>query len=220
MSKKIWILLPLSFLIGFSAFGQEKETKKKTSQVSDSTIVLTKGRIVYKDRIYRQNASYLTMAYGADFGFQSKNLGQTIETQRFEQNMTLSFQYFVKNLGLQVGYHSSSDAKIWWRSDQKLNDLFVGIGKRWESPGFNFSAFAGPSYAYGSYPVMVTVDSLTKLYPYRFKTIGVHAEAQATYKIAYDIGVGLSLFAIVNKYYSVAGAQIHLFFSTAFIRNY
>lgn len=220
MIKKIWILLPLSFLISFTAFGQEKEKKKHISEVADTTMVLGKGRIVYKNRIYRQNASYLTMAYGVDFGFQSKQLGQTIETKKFEQNMTLSFQYFLKNFGLQLGYHSSSDAKIWWRSDQKLNDLFLGIGLRRENTRYNFSVFGGPAYAYGSYPVLVTVDTVSKLYPYRFKGLGVHAEVQATYKISYDLGFGLSLYGIVNKYYSVVGAQVHLFFSTAFVRNY
>lgn len=209
MIKKIWILLPLSFLISFTAFGQEKEKKKHTSEGADTTIVLSKGRIVYKNRIYRQNASYLTMAYGAGFGFESKKI---------EQNMTLSYQYFIKKIGLQLGYHSSSDTKIWWRSDQKLNDLFLGIGKRWESSRYNFSVFGGPSYAYGSYPV--TVDTMAKLYPLRFKELGFHAEAQATYKISYDLGIGLSLYGSVNAHYSVAGAQIHLFFSTAYVRNY
>ncbi|TSA36872.1 MAG: hypothetical protein D4R64_06515 [Porphyromonadaceae bacterium] len=209
MIKKIWILLSLSFLISFTVFGQEKEKKKNTSEAADTTIVLSKGRIVYKNRIYRQNASYLTIAYGTGYGFESKLI---------EQNMTLSYQQFIKKIGLQLGYHSSSDTKIWWRSYQKLNDLYLGIGKRWESPRYNLSVFGGPSLAYGSY--IAWNAERQKDWAYGFLTGGFHAEAQATYKIAYDIGIGLSLYGSVNRYYSVTGAQIHLFFSTAFVRNY
>jgi hypothetical protein len=205
MNKKIWILLPLSFFIAFSVFGQEAEKKKSSGESPDSTIILGKGRIVYKNRIYRQNASYLTMGYGAGYGFESKQV---------EQNMSLSYHQFIKKIGLQIGYHSSSDTKIWWRSYQKMNDLFLGVGARAEGTRYNLSVFGGPSWSYGSY--WIVRDSSY----HSFRNIGFHAEAQATYKIAYDIGVGLSVYTSLNRDYSVVGAEVHLFFSTAYIRNY
>lgn len=208
MIKRVLILLPLSFLICYSVSGQDKE-KKRNTQAADTTVILGKGRIVYKDRIYRQNASYLTFGYGAGYGFESEYI---------EQNMTLSYQHFIKQVGLQIGYHSSSDTKIWWRSYQKLNDLFLGVGKRWEGARYNFSVFGGPSLAYGSY--IAWNDVRQKDWAYGFTTGGLHAEVQATYKITYDIGAGLSLYGSVNRFYSVAGAQIHLFFSTAYVRPY
>ena len=211
MFKKIWILLPLFFLISSTVLGQEKEKKKNTSEDADTTIVLSKGRVVYKNRIYRQNAPYLSMGYGAGYGFESTQI---------EQNMSVSYQHFIKKVGLQLGYHSSSDTKIWWRSDQKLNELFLGIGTRWENSRYNFSVFGGPCYSYGSYIVIINKDSVDQEYPYRFKTVGFHAEAQATYKISYDIGIGLSVYASINNQYSVVGTQVHLYFSTAFVRNY
>jgi hypothetical protein len=209
MIKKLFFLLPLSFLISFALTGQEEPVKKKSKETADSTIVLSKGRIVHKDRIYRQNAPYLTAAYGAGYGF---------ESEMVEQNMTLSFQYFFKKIGLQLGYHSSSDTKIWWRSYQKLNDLYLGVGKRWEGTRYNFSIFGGPAYAYGSY--IDWNEARQKEWAYGFSTGGLHADLQATYKIAYDIGVGLSVYGSLNRYYSAAGAQVHLYFSTAFVRNY
>jgi hypothetical protein len=212
MNKKICILLPLSFLIGIAVFGQETEKKKRTAETADSTIVLGKGRIVYQDKIYRLNAPFLTLAYGAGYGFESKAI---------EQNMSVSYHYFIKRVGLQIGYHSSSDTKIWWRSNQKLNDLYLGIGKRWENTRFDFSVFGGPSYAYGSFLVPITdTAGVVKEYPNRFKTLCYHTEVNLTYKIAYDIGIGLTLYASLNEKYSVAGAQINLYFSSAFVRNY
>ncbi|MFA6128070.1 MAG: hypothetical protein WC699_12245 [Bacteroidales bacterium] len=209
MIKKIWILLTLSFLISQTGFTQEKKKKEKSSEPPDSSVVLSSGRVVYKNRIYRQNASYLTFGYGAGYGF---------ESQLVEQNMSLSYHQFIKRIGLQIGYHASSDIKVWWRSYQKLNDLFLGVGKRWESTRYNFSVFGGPSFAYGSY--IAWNEERQKDWAYGFATPGLYTELQGTYKFTYDIGVGLSVFASANRYYSVAGAQIHLFFSTAFVRNY
>jgi hypothetical protein len=201
MIKRTLILLPLSFLFAFSLFAQGGE----------ATAILGKGKVVYQNHIYWVNAPYFTMGYGAGYGFRSN---------KPEQNMTIAYHHFIKKIGLSAGYHSSSDEKIWWRSNQKLNELFVSIGQRWESTKFEMAAFAGPSYAYGSYPVPIVKDTVTKMYPYRFKELGLRAELTATYKFAYDLGVGLSLYGTVNKQYSVAGMQIHLFFSTAFIRDY
>jgi hypothetical protein len=209
MNKKIWVLLPLSFLMILPVFAQEKEKKRAGSEISDSTVVMSKGRIMYKNRIYRQNAPYLTIGYGAGFGFESRLI---------EQNLNLSYHHFIRKFGLQLGYHTSSDIKVWWRSYQKLNDLFLGAGRRWEGTNYNLSVFAGPSLAYGSY--IAWNEERQKDWAYGFTTGGLHAEIQATYKPTYDIGIGLSVYGSVNRYYSVAGAEIHLFFSTAFVRNY
>ncbi len=201
MIKKSLILLPLSFLLVCQLLAQGGE----------ATPILGKGKIVYEGHIFRVNAPYFTMGYGAGYGFRSG---------RVEQNMTIAYHHFIKKIGLSAGYHSSSDQKIWWRSDQKLNEIFVSVGQRWESTKFEMAAFAGPSYAYGSYPVTIVRDTVEKVYPFRFKELGLRAELTATYKFSYDLGVGLSLYGSVNKQYSVAGLQIHLFFSTAFMRNY
>ncbi len=209
MTRFFLFLLPLSFLIPFSSLGQVEEAKKKQSREAVPEVVLGKNRIIYQNRIYRLNAPYVTFAYGAGHGF---------ESDKIEQNMTLAFHYFIKGFGLRLGYHSSSDTKIWWRSYQKLNDLFLGFGTRLEKPRWNFAIFGGPSFAYGSY-----IDwnpDRQKDWAYGFATPGIHAEIQTTYRIIYDIGVGLSLYGTYNRYYPVAGAQLHLFFSTAYIRNY
>jgi hypothetical protein len=199
MIRKLLIMLPLSFLMTLPSLAQE----------ADSSVVVGKNRIVYKGRIYKQNAPYVSFGYGAGFGF---------ESQQVEQNMTLSYQHFIKGVGLRIGYHSSSDTKIWWRSYQKLNDLFIGVGHRWETNKINLAVFGGPTFAYGSY--VAWNEEKQKDFAYGFNTLGGLAEVQLTYKLMYDLGVGLSVYGSVNRYYSAAGAQIHLYFSTAFVSNY
>lgn len=199
MIRRILIMLPLTFLFILPVNSQE----------ADSAMVMGKNRIVYKGRIYKQNAPYLTLAYGGGYGF---------ESDLIEQNMTVAYQHFLKGVGLRIGYHSSSDTKIWWRSYQKLNDLFIGIGHRWEGNRFNIALFGGPSFAYGSY--IAWNEARQKDWAYGFTTLGGHGEIQMTYKLMYDLGIGLSLYGSLNRWYSAAGGQIHLFFSTSFVRNY
>jgi hypothetical protein len=210
MIRKILLLLPLSFLVMIPLNAQEEVTKKSEKQEADTTMVISKNRIVYQGRIYRQNASYLTFGYGLGYGFESRLR---------EQNMTLSYHHFIKGLGLAVGYHASSDLPAWWRSYQKLNDFYLQVGKRWDpSPHWNFAVFGGPSYAYGWYIAWNEIYQEDRAFS--FKTAGLYCNAEVTYRPLYDVGIGLSVYGSVNQYYSTVGAQIHLFFSTAFVRNF
>jgi len=199
--KKLWILLlPLSFL----------SSHITAQEVTDSSVVVLKeGRFIYQGRIYKENASYVTLGYGAGW-----NLGKNT----IEQNMILSYHHFIKGLGLFGGYHSSSDNKIWWRSYQKLNDVFIGAGKRWENTKLNAAIFAGPALSYGSYKTWNPEKE--KEWAYGFLEPGLFIEAQLTYQILYDVGIGLTCYSSLNRYYKVAGAEIHLFFSTAYVRNF
>jgi len=210
MIRKMLFLLPLSFLVVNPVNAQVDSTKRERKQGVDSTVVIGKGKIVYKGRIYRQNAPYLMLGYGLGYGFRTKGL---------EQNMSLAYHHFFNKIGIRIGYHASSDLPPWWRSFQKLNDICLGVGTRWNQwPRWNFAVFGGPTLAYGWY--IAWNDLYQEERAFNFLTPGLHAEVQATFKPAYDLGIGLSVYGSVNRYYSVTGVQIHLFFSTAFIRNY
>lgn len=209
MKRLFLLLLPLSF-VWISGFSQTEE-EEVTFEVhgKDTVYPLNDGRVIFDEKIYKLNAPYLTLAYGAGNNFTQGGL---------EQNMMISYHYFFKNFGLGLGYHSSSDQRVWWRSYQKQNDFWLGAGWRLEKHRFNLGAFIGPSLAYGSYIAWSDEDQENRAYGYT--TLGGVAELQATYRVLYDVGVGLSLYGSYNSFYSVAGAQVHLYFSTAFVRNY
>lgn len=208
MKRLIFLLLPLSFIC---AIGTAQVVGEEDFRVigKDTIYPLRDGRFIFHERIYKENSPYLTMAYGAGYNFRQPGV---------EQNMMITYHHFLGKLGLSLGYHSSSDQKVWWRSYQKLNDFWLGAGWRYERPRFNVSAFAGPGLAYGSWIAWSDVHQENRAYG--FTTIGGTAELQLTYRILYDVGLGMTLYASHNRFYSVAGAQIHLFFSTAFVRNY
>lgn len=208
MKRLLLFLLPLSFICA-SASGQTAEEENYKVYGNDTIYPIRDGRFIFNEKIYRKNSPYLTMAYGAGYNFKQSAI---------EQNMMLTYHHFLGNLGLSLGYHSSSDQKVWWRSYQKVNDFWLGGGWHLERPRYNFSIFAGPSLSYGSW--IAWSEEHEENRAYGFTTIGGVAEIQATYRLLYDVGVGLSLYGSLSNYYMVGGAQIHLFFSTAFVRNY
>jgi len=208
MKNIILYLIPLSLAFASPVLAQvEEEDGLKESR--DTVIRVDERRFIFKGKIYRESSPYITLGYGA---------GMNIGKKTIEQNMTLSYYHFIKGVGIGLGFHSSSDNKIWWRSYQKLNDLHLMVGKRWEGLHHNISAFAGPSYAYGSY--IGWHDEYEKNWAFGYNTVGLVAEFKYSYRIFYDIGLGISAYTSMNKFTQVAGAQFHLFFSTAFVRSY
>ena len=208
MKKLILILIPLSFLCSMS-FAQVDEEDGFLVYGKDTVLPLKDGRILFNEKIYKKNSPYLTMAYG---------VGNNFSLGGLEQDMMITYHHFIGDIGLGVGYHASSDIQVWMKSWHKLNDFWLGAGWRYEGLRYNLSVFAGPSFSYGQY--IAWNDIKQKEYSNYFRELGGVAEIQLTYRLLYDVGVGLSLYGSLNRYYSVAGAQIHLFFSTAFVRDY
>lgn len=207
MKRLLILLIPLSFICA-NLYGQTEE-ENFLAFGKDTIFPIKDHRFIFNERIYRENAPYITLGYGAGYNFDRDSI---------EQNMMITYHHFIGNIGLSLGYHTSSDIKVWWRSYQKLNDFWLGGGYHIERPRYNFSAFAGPSLAYGSW--IAWSDEHQENRAYGFTTVGGVAEVQFTYRILYDVGLGMSLYGSFNRFYQVAGAQVHLFFSTAFVRNY
>jgi len=208
MKNFFLLLIPLSFAFASPVIAQVDEEDASTNK-RDTVIRIDERRFIYKGKIYKDNSPYFTLGYGV-----GRNLGKS----NYEQNMTLSYHHFVKGVGLGIGFHTSSDDKIWWRSYQKMNDLHLMVGKRWDGVRFNLSAFAGPSYSYGSY--VGYNDVREREWAYGYNTVGAVVELQFTYRIFYDVGVGLTAYSSMNKHTKVVGTQFHLFFSTAYVRSY
>ncbi len=208
MKKIILILIPLFFLCTMG-YAQVEEENDFQVFGKDTVFPLRDGRILFNEKIYKENSSYLTMAYGLSKNFTYGGL---------EQNLMISYHHFLENIGLSIGYHSSRDTIAWGVKHFQANDLWLGAGWRYEKLRYNLGVFAGPSYSWGNYVDWSEEDGTNRLFGY--SALGGMVEIQLTYRILYDIGLGFSLYGSKNKYYSVAGAQLHLFFSTAFVRNY
>ena len=157
---------------------------------------------IYKDKLYKTGSWWMTAGHGYGY-FRKLDRSQ----QNFNVDLTGRFRknYFT------LGYHYSGDESILYSSGERLNDIYFGYGIRKEDLKKNFYFYAGPSYAFGY--VSVPESGYAK----GFRTIGLYGELQYTQKIFYDIGLGVSVFGSTNMEYQVVGAQLHIYFSTAFI---
>ncbi len=165
---------------------------------------------VYDNKIYKPNSSWLSLGVGNSYDFNQK---------QFEQSINFDVHIRIKKMFFSTGYHTSSDAFFYSGSVQQvhsiqaLNDMHLCAGLRKEKFKSNISVFAGPSYVYGT--TYDFTDSLNVDWYRNFKNPGFYVSVQYTYKIFYDLGIGASLYSSINKYYSVVGLQLHLYFSNA-----
>jgi hypothetical protein len=92
--------------------------------------------------------------------------------------------------------------------------MYLAAGWRRETQKSNLAVFGGVSRAYGAN--FHHADSLGRNYYRGFTAPGFYASVDYTFKIFYDLGLGVSLFESVNRSYNVTGIQLHVYFSGAF----
>jgi len=191
-NKFILLLLPL--FISFSSAGQEIDERY--------------DEIVIRNRIFKPYSGYITISTGPSY---NPGLGS------MEKAFSLGYHFRIKDYHFHTGYHVTSDKFFMNRSYQMMSDIYLLCGYRKETIKSNINISGGPVYGFGS-----TLDSVhdingtrTNYYLY-FHKIGLYAEAEYTYKLTYDFGIGLSAYVSANKAYQVAGLKIHLYFSGAY----
>lgn len=163
---------------------------------------------IIKEKIYKPGCSWLKFGVGVGYNWKHKEN---------EQNLNLAFSFRAKNTYIQAGYHVSSDEFVTKGSGQKLNDIYVALGKRKETLKYNLSIFGGPSFAYGAnFDHYSVINGVTSKWYKGFSDIGLFASAEYTYKLFYDMGLGVSIYSSINKNYFVSGIQLHIYFSGAF----
>lgn len=160
------------------------------------------------NKIYKNGSNWFKTAQGIGYHFWLK---------QFEYNTTFAYNIRIKKIYMQFGYHVSSDVFLTKPTLQRLNDIYLTLGLRKEKRYFNIASFGGISYAYGG-----TLDhtewkdgKMTKWYK-GFSQPGLFGTVDISFKPLYDVGIGVSLYGSINKYYNVAGIQLHLYLSGAY----
>lgn len=174
----------------------------------DSVIPLGDGQFVWQNKIYKENSNYLTFGYGPAFNPKRK---------AFEQSFGVAYNFSVKEIALQGGFHQSSDDWLLNRSTLKLLDYRIGGGKRWETLKSNMAVYAGPTLSVGASEVIL--DDTTKERT-GFTKFGLYAEFQCIYKVFYDVGFGATAFFSLNEKYQVFGIRLEFYFSPAYRRPF
>jgi hypothetical protein len=159
-----------------------------------------KKEIIHDGKRYRVYNNYLTFGIGKAYS----------DIRRLEQNMlNVDFQFHVQKQYFQLGFFMSGDELLKNTNIQG----HVCYGLRREKDYINLAAFVGPSY---SYFVTGFSDSLGVFHVTRHNVFGGYLCLQGVYKIKYDVGLGIELFADVSVQQTMVGARLICYFSGAY----
>jgi hypothetical protein len=187
---KFKFFITISFAFSLATFSQPKGEFDR------------KKEITYDGKRYSVFNNYITVGGGSCYN-------------NFIQNTNL-------NIGADFNYHIQ---KIYFQSGLFLAGPYFGnynhlqihtaVGKRFELKKFNLAGYLGGSYAFINRPFVDTALNVTR--SQTLNPLGLHAAVQFTYKYKYDLGIGICLFSDINKYQSVYGLRLELYFSGAFL---
>jgi hypothetical protein len=171
------------------------------SRAQKDTLPYNKKReIIFDNKRYRVYNNYLTFGAGKAYA----------DIRKIDQSViNVDFQFHLQKENFQMGFLMSGDEFL---RNTNLS-AHVCYGMRWEKTMFNWAAFVGPSY---SYFVTGEVDTAGYLIVTRNTELGGYICLQGVYKIKYDVGLGLQVYADINPKQKIVGASIICFFSGAY----
>ena len=88
-----------------------------------------------------------------------------------------------------------------------------GYGWRFEDRDVHFAAFVGPSYSTG---MGLTPGDTSNIYNRKYSHVGLYLQTEIVKKIAFDVGIGASLFADWNQEQTIVGFRGILYFSGSY----
>jgi hypothetical protein len=172
-----------------------------------------KEDFLYDGKYFGAYPPYLTFGLGH---------GLNTTTMKNEQNLSVDFHMQIKktDYAFNLGYFASTPRFLEgdggleaFFSRQKMHDFHGGVGYRYERLKNNFGVYGGASFVAGRTPVDTLVSS--NAFVYR-RTPGLYIQANYSRKPHYDVGYGITLYAVYSRYYKIIGLQAHIFLSSAF----
>ncbi len=165
---------------------------------------------IIDNKIFRKNASYLTLSMGEGYNFKNRN-----RESDFRAELYIPVSRFIINGGFVYQaesflFHNSDDTVT---SIQSHKGFHLGSGYRFENSSVNLSLIAGPGCAIG-YNFHHIEDS-SKYYKAFFEP-SLYLAADLVYKPVYDMGIGIGIFAHLTRHYPIAGLQVTLYLSNSY----
>lgn len=205
MKKQLSILLFIA--LSFAASAQTDTVingkkyklvdEKKTEDNNKKHIIPFDSTFVINNKNFKYYNSWLTAGAGWQQNVTYKrNLGFT---------GGVDFNFHVKQYYFQLGTNITGEKFGFYNNYQ----FHFGYGKRFEDKDFHFAGFAGLSYSSGR----GKVDSI---YIRPYSQPGLYVQGEVVKKVAYDVGVGASLFADWNQEQTMIGFRFIIYFSGAY----
>jgi len=160
-----------------------------------------KKEMTYDGKRYRVFNNYVTVGGGSCYN-------NYIHTTNL--NIGADFNFHIQQIYFQSGLFLAGPRFGSYNHMQ----LHTAFGKRFELKKFNMAGYLGGSYSFINRPY---VDTSNAIHSRTLNPLGIHAAIQFTYKYKYDLGIGICLFSDINKYQSVYGIRLELYFSGAYL---
>lgn len=155
-----------------------------------------KAEVIHDGKRYRKYNNYLTFGVGKAFS----------EVRTTDQNvLNVDYHFHLAKEYFQLGFFMSGDELL----NNNHAAVHVCYGKRYETKKLNIAGYAGPSYAAGSLKQNVDTSYVVSNY----ESFGGYVCVQGIYKLKYDVGLGLELFADLYKEQQLYGVRFIVFFS-------
>jgi hypothetical protein len=206
--KKYFSLLffiTISFIASLSAQTDTVINGKRYKIVEDTKIVNgikehvipLDSTFLIKNKKFKYYNNWLTLGGGWQQNLTYKrNLGFT---------GGLDYNFHIKQRYFQLGTNISGLHFGFYNNYQ----FHLGYGFRFEDKVIHYAAFGGISYSTG----YGKVDSV---YTRKFSQPGIYVQGEMIKKVAYDVGLGGSVFADWNQEQIIVGFRLILYFSGAY----
>ena len=208
MAKRITFIVFI--VLGFSLMGQETINQHIENELAKlyKEEYNRKKEIKIDGKKYRIYNNYVTLGAGKGYNTAWKQMMFT---------PAIDFNFHLQKTRFQAGGLLQGQSY----GNNQLIQFHLCAGYHKESYKYFWSIYGGLSYVDGYHPLKLRDiagnDSATILG--HFKETGIYAAAQLFYKVKFDYGLGLTVFADANQKQSMIGARIELFFSGAFRGN-
>lgn len=181
------------------------------------------------NKLYKPYSNWLTIGLGKSYIFAEKDslfLDDTLyhTYHGFDNSFNLGFHFRVNDFWLNAGYHHSSKEFFLYRPPIRMDEFYVGAGYCIDKEKYHLSGFISPSYSLGNYynpiPKLDSLGQIDNYYLFTsYRDLGVHFSISYVRKIFYDVGLGITAYATINKRYPAVGLQLHMYFSGAYKGN-
>ncbi len=186
----------------------------QSTEKSDSILILEdEDEVIIGNKLFNKKNYFLTVGSG---------YGLYMERPEFHSNFGADIHVGIRNHFFTVGYFYTGRKYITESWALQLNDIHIGYGWRKERIRHNHYAFVGPSLAMGfqyayTDTIIVNDEPKIRIWNEGFIQPGMYAEYQYTFKINYDMGIGLAAYTALSVAYQTVGLKAIIYLSTAYV---
>jgi|GEM_PF-1483585 hypothetical protein len=180
-----------------SLYNAYKKSLRVKKQKRDTTYN-SKKEILINGKRFRVYNNWMNIGTGQGFN-------SALPTSQSILDVNLHFH--IKDKYIQLGTFLSGDRFLSFNN----YNIHGCYGIRRESQQVNKFICIGPSFSWG-FPYLGAGNYSEGSY----SAVGVYAEGQWIFKIAYDLGIGVSAFVDANSRQTVGGLRMELYFSGAY----